>query len=356
VGGNIMEKDYSIKYLKYCDDLYYNTGTSPISDTEYDEIKTYLRMQNPSDVYFQTVGAPVKSGKIKLPYILGSLNKVKYDGSTEKWMKEKLKTNDTLLASSKLDGVSIYVTYDKGEVVAASTRGDGYEGKDITDKAKVFCGRSTYSGRFEVRGEALLTGDTHESLGFKTRRNGVAGILNTDEDIDNRVQFIDAIYYELLSSDQGLPTTELGRFLRISEYGLGLPEHTLIEKEDATEEYLAEILGEYKNHAIYDIDGIVLAVNNSEREDVYYPEDKVAFKNSDGAVKTTVISVEWSVGRTGRVIPTVLVKPIEIQGVTISRATGFNAKYIQDHRIQKGTELYIQRAGDVIPHITEVIS
>jgi len=104
----------------------------------------------------------------------------------------------------------------------------------------------------------------------------------------------------------------------------------------------------------YDIDGVVISVNKSERENVKHPKNKVAFKVQGEIVESKVADIEWNVSRTGKIVPVIIIEPISIGGVTINRTSGFNAEFIISNRIVKGNVIKLIRSGDVIPYIVEV--
>ena len=124
-----------IVYLKECDAAYYNSEKTLISDLEYDQLKTKAKSLFPDDPYFQEVGASPLRQKISLPYILGSLDKMKLD-TIEKWLSNN---HEDLIISEKLDGSSIFAQFKNGRVIMAATRGDGETGTDIIEKSKLFC-------------------------------------------------------------------------------------------------------------------------------------------------------------------------------------------------------------------------
>jgi DNA ligase (NAD+) len=161
-----------IDLLKHHDEKY-DAGKPEVSDTEYDKLRETAKELYPGDPYFQSVGAP--KGKVKLPYHLGSLNKVKTDNVLA-WLK---KNGKLFVISEKIDGASFMVEYQDGEVVAAYTRGDGEQGQDITEKAKLFCPTIDFGGYWAFRGEAVLPNPF--DFGYKNRRNGAAGLLNKDD-------------------------------------------------------------------------------------------------------------------------------------------------------------------------------
>jgi DNA ligase (NAD+) len=336
-----------IDYLKSCDNEYYNTDDPSLNDFDYDKLKTKAKELYPDNPYFYTVGSDVKGSKVKLPYVLGSLNKIKYD-TVSKWVK----IDERYVISEKLDGVSFICTWIDGRVMFASTRGDGIYGQDITEKAKIFVPDIPDTRPTTLRGELTLVGNSHEKLGYKNRRNGVMGIIGKDEINVDKLQYIVPCFYEYVSGPEIFCTESL-RLAWITEV-LKLKTAQYFIASFVNGDFLEKKLREFKEIANYDIDGLVLTVNNSEREDVEYPKNKIAFKVNEDSVEAKVTGIEWNVSRNGKIIPVVLVEPIDIGGVTVKRATGFNFKYIKDNVIDKGAEIGLIRSGDVIPYITEV--
>jgi len=344
-----------IQKLKEYDDQYYNTGTSPISDLEYDQMKDAAKELYPNHPYFQTIGAKSKGEKVKLPYVLGSLNKVKLD-SIEAWVEQ---APGDIIATDKIDGVSLFVRYKDGKVVFAATRGDGYFGQDVTEKAKIFCPKIDFQGTLDLRSEAVLSGDPKEigllirGKAYKNKRNAAAGILNREKDIKGS-DWISVYFYELIDEDNNQYDTEWYRLGFIErELGLPVPRVRILKKDDNIMNFLLD-MNSTKDQMPYEADGLVLTRNHSVRENVEFPKHKVAFKINDEAKRVKVIDIEWNVGRTGRVVPVVIIEPTEIGGVTISRATGFNYEFVRKNSIEKGIEISIVRSGDVIPYIVDV--
>lgn len=339
-----------IGILKKADEIYYNDGILWISDYEYDALKDLAYYLYPNDPYFNEVGASVGSNKVKLPYILGSLNKVDKE-NVEKWIQ---KGSSNVVVSEKLDGVSIYVVYFRGEVIFASTRGDGFEGQDITEKAKIFCKQIKNKGRFELRGECILRPDVDPSeMGYKTRRNMVAGIINRDDNVG--CDLIKPYFYEVIYPNNIFNSEyERMQFIWVS---LGLKTPKYMGTDYLNLNKILDLLEYYKEKSQkegYEIDGVVLTRNDYVRENVKYPENKVKFKVHAKPVLTKVKSIEWNTGRTGRITPTILIEPVVIDNVTINKSTGFNAEFIKENAISEGSEIMILRSGDVIPYITKV--
>ena len=220
----------SIAKLKEYDRLYYTNGTSPITDDEYDLLKEEERSKNSTDPYFNQVGAPVRTEeKVKLPYVLGSLNKLKAD-TVEAWLE---KHRLPILASEKADGVSLFIQYRKGEVNFAATHGDSEYGKEITEKARIFCPKIKNDSLMEFRVEAVMLDDKHLKLGKKTARNATAGIINRNDNAD--AEHITPIFFELLKYEHLRTDTEYERFVLMESLGLQVPEWKLIDEVDVGE-------------------------------------------------------------------------------------------------------------------------
>lgn len=348
-------KNFLISQLKKFDNAYYNESAI-ISDEEYDRLKEKAKKENPDHEYFQTVGSPVKKSKFKLPYILGSLNKFKTEKEFNKWYEPE----KTYIAEEKIDGLSIYIEYFDNVLKHASTRGDGNIGQDITDKAKFFCPTPKNNrGKLEIRGEVILPGNFHLTLGKKTRRNACSGIIN-QKSTEHCDKLIVRIYELIYSDDQSekIQNSELERlwFLRNNFGKLTLPKIRIFKPNQLTYKKLIDMLNYWKSDCAnqYDIDGIVLIEKKSKRENIYYPKKKIAFKKDEQAVSTTVINCKWKTSRLGKIKPVLEIEPIIIQGVEIRYVTAHNFEYVRDNCIYFKTKVDIKRSGDVIPYITNV--
>lgn len=339
-----MKKD--IKKLKEYD-IQYEKGDPLISDTEYDMFKLETKLQHPNDPYFKTVGAPVKNADVKHSYILGSLNKTKPDGSLLKWARNN--NIKEVCISSKLDGVSVFISVENGKLILASTRGDGYEGKDITSKISNIFPVIPDDISFKARSEAVMIPLKAKELGYKNSRNAVAGILNSDD--GENIEYINLIFYQVFDQN----------FFKYSDHfdflhniNLEIPIHNTIQVSEDIESILVEELSRIKEIELFDVDGIVVADNNDAHigED-YYPSNISAFKVNEDAVFTKVTDIKWNVGRSGKLTPVVHIEPLELNGSTVSKATGFNAAFIETSNIYIGSTVGIVKSGDIIPYITE---
>ena len=335
----------------------YRVGNPIISDEEYDILLSKLEDQT-GFVEFEDFKATLteSTGTVKLNYVLGSLSKFKYEESDllDKWMvKHKLKS---IFASLKIDGCSFNASWRKGILVMCSSRGDGDTGTDWTEKAKhILPVTIPYLDDLDIRGEFTLCDDSHVILGYKNRRNGTVGIMNKDIIEPEKLKYVKAICYEVLSGDMNI----YEQFKFLHKEGFITPPRAIYDKP--TDLYmLHETLKAYyldrKPKAPYDIDGLVISSPHYKRENVFFPEAKVAFKINSEGVHAKVLGIEWNISKGGLLKPVVLIEPTEITGSTVQRVTGFNAQYILDNGIKIGTIVSIVKSGEVIPKIVKVIN
>lgn len=339
-----------IKQLKEADDLYYNSGTSPLSDAEYDTLKEMAEGLYPNDPYFVTVGAPVKgSNKITHDVILGSLKKYKPDNVMDYF--GRFESAQSFYIGPKLDGMSIKCDFKNGKLITASSRGDGYEGENITPKISHinFNIPDTFE-TLKLRGEVVLRGNSYKELGYSNKRNGIVGLIGNDEPIG--LEHIAVVFYEIIEcSDESIEYLDeifgIGSQFAVNGF--------IISNKDITVDFLKDYYKTIKVESDIDLDGLVINPIGWERENVYYPKDKIAFKVNEAPVRAVVDHIEWATSRTGRIIPVVILKEKTLlSGAMVGRASGFNAEFITINQIGPGSEVGIVRSGEVIPHLVEI--
>ena len=351
--------DQLSKIILYASKKYYNE-TSVMSDDEFDFLVDELKKRDPKHPTLSKIGAPLPKvteiKKVKLPFHMGSMDKYKLSDTKQfdKWL-AKYKGPYTI--SDKLDGVSALYYYEDG-VAHLYKRGDEQMGSDISflipyipslNKLKEFKEK-----KLAVRGELIISLDNYDAFtGDKTNpRSMVAGLTNKKTIDPNITKLIDFVGYEMISPRE-IHTYQLKY---IDKYGFITVHHSL--QKTITFEKLIELLQDRKKTGKYECDGIIITddnlhhINKSDN-----PEYAFAFKElpEKNTAECKVIEIEWNVSKDGYIKPTVLIEPIQLSGVTIKRATGFNGKFIQDNKIGVGTIIQIVRAGDVIPHIEKVI-
>jgi DNA ligase (NAD+) len=351
-------KSKSLKELvtlrEYLDDLYYNSDTTILSDSKYDLLKDELIKKDPLQKV--KVGAPLRDddNRVKLPYWLGSMDKIYPDDASDytKWILEN--RADKYFVSEKLDGVSCMIIYNKGKI-SLYTRGDGTYGADISYLEQYIKNIPSINEKIAIRGELIMSKDdftTHFAKKYKNARNLVSGVVNSKK-LSEAANYVQFIAYEIIE-DMCVSISE--QFERLEELGFKTAKHVLTS--DISIPTLEGILIEWKNSSQFDVDGIIV-----QKDTEYYrnksgnPNYAFAFKMvlDDAILETNVLGVEWNLSKRGQLKPRVKVTPVNISGVTINFATGFNAKFIEDNKVGPGTIIKVTRAGEVIPYIVEVV-
>jgi DNA ligase (NAD+) len=359
-----------------------------ITDAEYDALYDELvRLEeaNPKlvtpDSPTQRVGAPPsdKFQKVEHPSPMGSLEKVTTDEALEKWHQDvckRLGTSDVAYVTEpKIDGLSINLIYEKGAFVRGATRGDGYRGEDVTPNLRTIKAISmrmqlgqgeTPPALLEVRGEVYLPisgfNELNERLiaeGKKPTpnpRNAAAGSLR-QKDSSITAQRPLSIWIHGLGERDGLPAGghwESLQWLRAH----GFRTNPYAEQHDSVEA-VARACTDWEKKRIeldYEIDGIVIKVDSFEHQRRLgslheRPRWARAYKWAPMTATTRLNQILIRVGRTGALNPWAVLEPVEVGGVTVSRATLHNEEDINRKDIREGDVVLVQRAGDVIPQI-----
>lgn len=344
------------KILTKLSEAYYNTSTPLVTDIVFDDLKDVLYKRNPKAAFFDNIGAEEydKTARVKLPYSMFSLNKVKPDnGEFEKWIK---KYKGKYILSDKLDGISGMVV-NKNNKLKLYTRGNGIEGRDISNLLEYinFNGKNV-PNNFAIRGELIISKNNFKKISdqFKNARNCVAGLINSKSINVEQLKLVDFICYSIIN-----PKLKMSKQLKmLNELKINTVPYIKVEKIDV--DYMINYFKKRRKESKYDIDGIVIC-DNSKMYEISKdgnPKHNVAFKSiqKDQSMITEVLNVEWNVSRFNVLKPKIQIKPINISGVEINYATAHNAKFIVDNVIGKGSLIKIIRSGDVIPKICEVLS
>lgn len=355
---NNLDKVNLKKLIDYLSNQYYNFGKSNISDQLFDYIKDfYDKNFNKNEII--EIGAAIKSKintKVKLPFFMGSLDKIKPSTSTfDKWI--NIYPGPYVL-SYKLDGVSSLL-YKNNNKVFLYTRGNGIEGQDITHIIeKIGINTTNLKNGDGIRGELIISKINFKKIDkiMANSRNAVAGIINTKIPDPQMLKLIDFVPYWVLNPI--FKQTDQLKYIESKKFNSKSVDYYIKNKITTTElsEYLLKGRTEYK----YDIDGIVV-IDSSK----YYPiipgsnpEFGFAFKQvlTDQIAESTVIDVIWEISKDMYIKPKIKIDTIELLGSEITYATAFNAKYIVDNKIGPGSKVKIIKSGDVIPYIMEILS
>ncbi len=363
--------DLLTKIRDKLDDLYYNTGTSIFSDEKYDVIKEYLGGKK--------VGAKLREddNRATLPFWLGSADKVTpNDGRVfDRWV-SKMKGHSgsgEYVVSAKLDGVSCLLVVEPGKIAKGDnkplkngklslyTRGDGVVGADISYLAGYFNLPKIplLKKQIAIRGELIIKKQVfkHKYEGiYRNPRNMVSGLIGGKTSREG-LHDVNFVVYEMISNETAdAPEKQLQT---LSERGFKVVEYKKFGGIELTLENLQSYLLQLKVEYEYEVDGVIIQPNvRYDRNTEGNPDYLLAFKINleENIFQTMVRSVEWNASRQGQLKPVVIVDPVETGGITISRATAHNAKFIVENKIGPGTIIRVTRSKDVIPFIVDVVT
>jgi len=356
----LTEKEL-IDLIIYANDAYYNKTPIFSSDEEYDIVKEFAERKYPNNPQLKAVGAPIEKNKVKLPYNMPSMNKIKPD--TNALIKWKNKYNGPYVLSAKLDGVSGMYVLKAGEKKAKLyTRGDGTYGQDVSHLIPYLPLPTSYEQHEEltIRGEFIISKEVFENKykgQYSNARNLVSGIINSKTIEPEKVKNMDFVIYEVIKPNL-LPSKQFDLLKQFENIGLKIVWNELINNSEAlTNDVLSDRLTFMRDNYSYEIDGIICADDNIHNRTKDNPEHAFAFKMvlGDQVAEVKVVDVLWSPSKDGYLKPRVQVEPVVLGGAKIEYATGFNAKFIQDNKIGVGAIIKLVRSGDVIPHIMSVI-
>ena len=361
---------------------YYTSDNPSVSDSEYDrlyrelvELETAYPDQVLADSPTHRVGGKVLDGfeKYSHQYPLYSLQ--------DAFSREELEAFDarvrkevahpTYICELKIDGLSISLTYEKGILVAGATRGDGSVGENITENLKrVKDIPLTLPEELDitVRGECYMPRASFDQVNqarqengepeFANPRNAAAGTLRQlDTAVVAKRNLATFLYQEASPSTRDSQEKVLKH---LEQLGFVVnPKRILAENIDEIWNFIQEV-GQERENLPYDIDGVVIKVNDLAGQEelgftVKAPKWAVAYKFPAEEKEAQLLSVDWTVGRTGVVTPTANLTPVQLAGTTVSRATLHNVDYIAEKDIRKDDTVIVYKAGDIIPAVLRVV-
>ncbi|SNK62826.1 NAD-dependent DNA ligase LigA [Streptococcus pneumoniae] len=361
---------------------YYTSDNPSVADSEYDrlyrelvELETAYPEQVLADSPTHRVGGKVLDGfeKYSHQYPLYSLqdafSREELDAFDARVRKEV--AHPTYICELKIDGLSISLTYEKGILVAGVTRGDGSIGENITENLKrVKDIPLTLPEELDitVRGECYMPRASFDQVNqvrqengepeFANPRNAAAGTLRQlDTAVVAKRNLATFLYQEASPSTRDSQEKGL-KYLEQLGFGVN-PKRILAENIDEIWNFIQEV-GQERENLPYDIDGVVIKVNDLASQEelgftVKAPKWAVAYKFPAEEKEAQLLSVDWTVGRTGVVTPTANLTPVQLAGTTVSRATLHNVDYIAEKDIRKDDTVIVYKAGDIIPAVLRVV-
>lgn len=370
---------------------YYVLNSTSISDKQYDEkYDKLVKLEGETNIILpysptQRVGDVVLSEFQKYTHKgrLWSLDKAQniqgirdWDIRNRKALEEYNSTHEDKLPeikyvlTKKFDGLTVNCTYDdSGVLVKAATRGTGAVGEDITAQVKTIKTlplKINNNYVIEVHGEAIMTRTAFEKYNneaetpLKNLRNGAAGALRNLNIKETAKRNLSAFFYDVGYNEGPSFKTyiEMMEFIK----KMGFPQDDYIKVCESIEEIEEELksIENIRGSLDYDIDGVVIVVDDIETRDVLgytvkFPKWAIAYKFEAEEATTKLLDVEWNVGRSGRVTPTAILDPVELAGVTVKRATLNNMDDIHRKGVRIGCDVFVRRSNDVIPEIMGVV-
>lgn len=325
---------------------YVKVGTT-VTDAIYDDLETELKAVKPKSVALRT-GIKLKKNKMRLPFYMASLDKVKDAVALNAWLNSH---PGPYVVSDKLDGVSIGLDYTDVDNLKAFTRGDGTSGGDISFMAQAL-GVPKRAKGLQVRGEVLLPLSKWKKYEneFSNPRNFVSGITNRDG-LHTGLKDCIVYAYTIVNSKQK-PSANLAK---LKSLGFAVVPYTVVK--ELSFEKLTVMMQKRRSKQTHELDGLVIYQDVPLKNSISNPTTAIAFKNNtlEEQARVVVKEVEWNVTRTGLLFPRIVLNPVQVGGVTVSFCSGKSAEYIKTNKIGPGTVLMISRSGDVIPEIRKIV-
>ncbi len=358
--------------ISYHRDRYYNQDAPEITDAEYDSLIRQLRTLHPAAPLLQQIGGEPTLDGDKIPHVRPLLSLANaFNAEDVTHFLEKLPGTARLYLEYKIDGLTVVLTYIRGVLVQAATRGNGLEGENVlanVQQIDAIPHRLTgpVPDRLTVRGEVYMPWPSFHALNaMSTRqwanpRNAAAGALRTKDPHTTKTRQLACWVYDIVETSDGRDRTQTTMMDDLTAWGFPVEPHGVCVTPD---QVIATATALYDGRATLDyaIDGIVIkaddpTVRRTLGATSADPKWAIAFKFPAEQQPTQLLSVTWQVGRTGRLTPVGELAPVALAGSTISRVTLHNADMVRALDLHVGDTVIIEKAGEVIPAVVAVVS
>ncbi|WP_203293048.1 NAD-dependent DNA ligase LigA [Luteirhabdus pelagi] len=364
---------------------YYVLDKPVISDYDFDQLlKELQQLEDENPEFFdpnsptQRVGGEVTKNfeTVAHTYRMYSLDNSYSKEDLESWEKRIKKLVDGTVEYTcelKYDGASMSLTYEKGKLVRAVTRGDGFKGDDVTTNVKTIRSvplhlKGDYPERFEIRGEIVLPFEGFAQMNaerleageepYRNPRNTASGSLKLQDSAEVAKRPLDCLLYSIKGED--LPfSTQYEGLQKAHDWGFKVPEVYKLAKN--IDEVLAFVnyWDVHRHDLPYETDGVVIKVNNlQQQEELGYtakaPRWAMAYKFKAEQATTVLHTITYQVGRTGAITPVANLEPVELAGTIVKRASLHNADQIAKLDIREGDTVFVEKGGEIIPKIIGV--
>ena len=343
------------KLIELATKKYYTDKTPLISDYVYDILIDGIEQRDPSNPVLKKIGVSLQDEKVKLPYFMGSMNKIKTKDAVKTWI-SKYNADSQFVISDKLDGISALYDCRTPESPRLFTRGNGEHGKCITNLLDIL-GLPMLKD-VVLRGELIVSKKNfEENRGtYISSRSMVNGFVSRKEQLGNIGKVLDFVVFEVIEP----VLTPLQQFQFLEKHKFKLPNYQLhsykdiVSWESDKSNFLTNKLNEFKIAGKYDIDGIIITHNKSYERISGNPKNSIAFKSNNYGKVTTVKDIIWEASKYGVLIPRIQFNKIDL-GSNVEFCTGFSGKFIYNNCLGPGSVIRVVLSGDVIPFIVEIV-
>ncbi|MFI1745874.1 NAD-dependent DNA ligase LigA [Thalassobellus sediminis] len=384
--SNIKEQIQALREeLRAHNHNYYVLDNATISDYDFDiKLKELQALEAKYPEFFdanspsQRVGGEVTKNFETIPHEhrMYSLDNSYSKEDLQDWetrIKKLVDGNIQYTCELKYDGASISLTYEAGELVKAVTRGDGFQGDNVTANIKTIKSvplqlKGDYPPKFDIRGEIVLPFDGFNKMNeerieigeepYRNPRNTASGSLKLQDSAEVAKRPLECLLYNLTGSNLGI-NSQFDSLEKARQWGFKVPEAAkLTHSIDEVLEFI-DYWDTHRHNLPYETDGVVIKVNNlQQQEELGYtakaPRWAMAYKFKAEQVSTRLNSITYQVGRTGAITPVANLEPVELAGTTVKRASLHNADQIEKLDIRVGDEVYVEKGGEIIPKILGV--
>ncbi|XCF07690.1 NAD-dependent DNA ligase LigA [Tamlana crocina] len=364
---------------------YYVLDHATISDFEFDiKLKELQTLEEQYPEFFdansptQRVGGEVTKNFETIAHEnrMYSLDNSYSKEDLQDWEKriKKLVDGDIQYACElKYDGASISLTYENGVLAKAVTRGDGFQGDNVTANVKTIKSvplqlKGDFPEKFDIRGEIVLPFEGFNKMNeerikngeepYRNPRNTASGSLKLQDSAEVAKRPLECLLYNLTGTNLGI-TTQFESLQKAREWGFKVPSEAKLANSIDEVLQFVEHWDSHRHHLPYETDGVVIKVNSLQQQDelgytAKAPRWAMAYKFKAEQVSTRLNSITYQVGRTGAITPVANLEPVELAGTTVKRASLHNADQIEKLDIRVGDEVYVEKGGEIIPKILGV--
>ena len=388
MNNNILEQIQNLrKELNEHNYNYYVLDNPTISDYEFDQkLKELQLLENQHPEYYDANSPSVRvGGEItkNFPTVTHEFRMYSLDNSyskeeLEEWEKRILKNlgenNVSFVCELKYDGASIDLTYEKGILVQALTRGDGIQGDNITTNVKTIKSiplvlkGNDFPERFHIRGEIIILKEGFEKMNaeriaegedpFMNPRNTASGSLNLQDSSEVAKRPLDCLLYYLVGDSLPI-STQFEGLEKAREWGFKVPSQSQVCHNTQEVMDFINYWDKHRHELPYETDGVVIKVNNlQQQQELGYtaksPRWAIAYKFKAEQVTTKLSSISYQVGRTGAITPVANLEPVLLAGTIVRRASLHNADQIAKLDLHIGDSVFVEKGGEIIPKIVGV--